>query len=355
MTLVTEQYTEANRQEWDDFVNHHPEGRFSHLIGYKQVIEKTYGYEPSYWLFRDSNGEIKAIFPSFVKRSWLLGNKLVSQPFSTYGGLLGGNLTEGDNLAIKQKLRELIIQHKVPFLEVRGGTGLLAKSREQIFSETGMFQYAVLSLSSSKETWEGKIDRMVRKAVRKAQRAGLECYQETNEESISKRFYPLYLRSMKNFGTPPLPLSFFLNCLLCLPDNMKLFLVEDRGETIGTLLGFTTGQRLHITDTASNKQYLNKRPNDLVHWEFIKWAADSGYTLFDFGPVRYTGQKQFKEKWGAESYGYSYFFLPEREEGTNSVLIYSKKVRLLASLWRRLIPLSLSGVIGPWFRKQLGD
>ena len=148
---------------------------------------------------------------------------------------------------------------------------------------------------------------------------------------------------------------FFLSCLSYLPDNIKLFLVADGGETIATLLGFTTGQRVHITDTASSKKHLNKRPNDLVHWEFIKWAADSGYTLFDFGPVRYAGQKQFKEKWGAESSGYSYFFLPGQEAGTNSVLIYSKRARLLASLWRRLVPLSLTGVIGPWFRKQLGD
>lgn len=94
MSLQVQKFAESDREEWDGFVNRHPEGRFSQLIGYKDVIEKTFGYEPSYWLFKDSQGRIKAIFPSFVKRSRLLGSKLISQPFCEYGGYLGMTLAK---------------------------------------------------------------------------------------------------------------------------------------------------------------------------------------------------------------------------------------------------------------------
>ena len=190
MTLEVEQFTEDNRQEWDDFVNAHPEGRYSHLSGFKDAIEATFDYEPSYWLFR-RNGRLAAIFPSFVKRSWLLGNKLISQPFCEYGGLLGNNLNEEDHRIIRQKLNELLIEHNVPYLEVHGGMGITQDAQRAIFVEKPMQQYyATLPLTTTEEIWK-KIDpKSGRWAIRKAERSGLECTLETTEKNISKEFYP---------------------------------------------------------------------------------------------------------------------------------------------------------------------
>ena len=355
MSLEIQRFTDADCKEWDEFVNQHPEGKFSQLIGYRDVIEKTYGYEASYWLLKKPQGKIAAIFPSFVKRGRFLGDKLLSQPFCEYGGLLGERLDEEDCLFVKSKFNELLTQYKLPFLEVHGSTGLLPENNKIIFIEKPLHQYAILELSSSTEVWENKMDRMVRKAVRKAQRSGLQCRSETTPKNIAEDFYSLYLHSMKKFGTPPHPLSFFLNCLRYLPNYIRLFLVKDEQRTIAALLGFTTGKRVQIISTASDERYLDKRPNDLAHWEFIKWAADSGYSHFDFGPVRYEGQRRFKEKWGVTLLDYSYFFLCSRKNSIGEGLTYSKKAELLASAWRRLVPLPLTKAIGPWFRRQLGD
>ena len=351
--LEIQKYTDDNRQEWDDFVNAHPEGRYSQLAGFKDVVERTFGYEPSYWMFR-KKGRVVAILPSFVKRSWLQSDKLVSQPFCEYGGLLGDSLSQEDGSLVRDKLTELLVEYRMPFLEVHGGMGLPLDMERYILTEKPLHQYAVLPLTSSRDIWESRIDRMVRKAVRKAQRNGLECHQDTTEEGLEEKFYPLYLRSMKKFGTPPYPLSFFLNCRRYLPQQMKLFMVSCQGEVIAALLGFTTGKRVHITVTASDERHWDKRPNDLAHWEFIGWAADNGYQLFDFGPVRYGGQRQFKEKWGVEFFDYSYFFLSLKGQ-VNNVAIYSTKAKLFATLWRNLVPLPLTKVIGPWFTRQIGD
>ena len=356
MALQVQRFTDNNRQEWDNFINRHPEGRFSQLIGYKDVLEETYDYEASYWLFRDFEGKVIGVFPSFIKRSKFLGNKLISQPFCEYGGaLVEGHYGEEVLSLIKGALGKLLVQYNLPFLEVHGGTGLRSDSAEVIFRKRPMHQYALLTLSSSEEVWQKKMDRMVRKAVRKAQNSNLQCCQETTESSITRDFYPLYLRSMKKFGTPPHPQSFFLSCLRYLSDYMRLFLVKDRGKAISALLGFTTGKRVHITSIASDENYWDKRPNDLAHWEFIKWAADSGYEIFDFGPVRYEGQKRFKEKWGVDLFDYSYFFLSQEGHDTREEITCSKRAKAFASLWKWLVPLPLTGIIGGWFRQQLGD
>ncbi|MFC1985394.1 GNAT family N-acetyltransferase [Chloroflexota bacterium] len=353
--LQIQEFTENNSEEWDDFVNSHPEGRFSQLTGYKKVIEQTYGYEASYWLFRDSYRKVIGVFPSFVKRSKYLGNKLVSQPFCEYGGLLIEGIPDGESLSlIKSKIEELLIQYNLPYLEVHGGTGLCPDCTRAVFREKPLHQYSLLTLASADDVWQ-KMDRMARKAVRKAKNSGLEYYQETTESSITEDFYPLYLLSMKRFGTPPHPQSFFLNCLRYLPRYMKLFLVRDGQRIVSTLLGFTTGKRVHIISTASDESYWEKRPNDLAHWEFIRWAADKGYQIFDFGPVRYEGQRRFKEKWGAESFDYVYFFLPLAGGKPEKEPTYSFGAKAFASLWKNLMPFRLTGIMGPWFRRQLGD
>ena len=355
MALTIEELHSGNRQEWDNFVNSHPEGRFSQLAGYKDVVEKTFNYKPSYWLFRGKGRKVKAVFPLFIKKSWLLGNKIVSQPFCEYGGPLGSNLTEEDAVLVRSRLHALLEEHRVPFLEVHGGLGLPQDSMKSLLLEKPLHQYAVLRLTSSDEVWDKKLDRMVRKAVRKSQRSELECTQQTNEKTIKETFYPLYLCSMKKFGTPPHPLSFFLYCLQYLPEYMKLFTVRYQDETIAALLGFVTGKRVHIIITASNEKHWDKRPNDLAHWEFVKWACDNGYEYFDFGPVRYAGQRQFKEKWGVDLFDYSYFYLSRQGNELPQIDAYSGRAKFLASLWRRLVPLPLTGIVGPWFRKQLGD
>lgn len=173
---------------------------------------------------------------------------------------------------------------------------------------------------------------------------------------MTQEFYPLFLRWVKGFGTPPLPLSFFLNYVRYLPQYVRLFLVKHQGITIHALLGFTTANRVHIIYMPSDKRYWDENPSDLACWEFIKWAADNGYEYFDYGPVRYEGASHWKKKWGAEFFGYSYFFLPHNREYPKDVMMYSAKARFFASSWARLMPsLTLTKAIGPWIRKQLGD
>src|SRR5579863_57104 len=76
--------------EWDAFVNQHPEGRYSHLWGYRAALEKAYGYHCVYLKFH-CDGQLCGIFPSIKhprNNGWL-----ISQPFTEYGGPLTTNLS----------------------------------------------------------------------------------------------------------------------------------------------------------------------------------------------------------------------------------------------------------------------
>src|SRR5712692_9515876 len=81
-----EPLTECSEGEWDRFVLAHPKGSFFHQLGWKRVMEKTYGYEARY--FCATRGErITGIAPAILVSSWITGRRLLSLPFAVYGGV----------------------------------------------------------------------------------------------------------------------------------------------------------------------------------------------------------------------------------------------------------------------------
>jgi len=347
----------GNENEWDGFVEHHPEGRFFLLSGFKKAIQETYGYEGHYYLFK-RDGEIAAILPSFRMKSLLSRRLMLSLPFAEYGGLLGKDLSLDEVREIAALLQETLLEQDFPSLEMHGGLGISQDLMCSTFHQIPMYQYAILPLHESTDIWDNVLDRQVRKAVRKAQKANLSAYEETTEESILQKFYPLYLASMKRLGTPPHTRKLFLNYFRYLKDNMKLFIVNDGDLSIAALLGFTTGKRVHIIHIGSDPEHWGKRPNDLVHWAFIEWACNEGYEIFDFSVVRYEGQRRYKEKWGAQLLDYSYYYMfPDNGAKVDiSPMDPSSRrsIRWSSWLWRHCVPLRLTEPLGSPIRRRLG-
>ncbi|HIC90929.1 MAG TPA: peptidoglycan bridge formation protein FemAB, partial [Syntrophaceae bacterium] len=73
-------------KEWDDYVCKSNSSTFYHMIGWKKVVEKTYGHKPIYLIAKE-DGVIKGILPLFLMKSMLFGTKLVSVPFAPYCGV----------------------------------------------------------------------------------------------------------------------------------------------------------------------------------------------------------------------------------------------------------------------------
>ena len=139
---------------------------------------------------------------------------------------------------------------------------------------------------------------------------------------------------------------------------MKLFIVDDGDLTIAVLLGFAMSNRVHIIHTASDPEHWDKRPNDLAHWAFIEWACNEGYEIFDFAIVRYEGQRRYKEKWGAQLFDYSYYYLFPNETEERDVRPIDptsrRSIRSFSWLWKHCIPLRLTEPLGLPIRRRLG-
>ena len=173
---------------WDAFVSAHGQGRFSQLWAYRR-IQRAYGYAPRYMAFlRD--GRLVGALPAFEATSLLFSRRLLSQPFSEYGGfLLDPCLGDGEVADIIDHVREALARLALPALELHGNQGFSRPPAP--FSRANPQSLASLDLSPSlDDLWKKIVSRHVRKAVNKAEREGLtweERCDATSSGAISSR------------------------------------------------------------------------------------------------------------------------------------------------------------------------
>jgi CelD/BcsL family acetyltransferase involved in cellulose biosynthesis len=350
MDIVSD-FTDAGR--WDRYVAAHPQSRFCHLFGYRS-IERAYGYRPRYFAFL-RRGEIAGVLPAFEAKSVFFGTRLVSQPFSEYGGmLLNEDVTESEWSEIAAGLREFLRAGRIGALEMHGRQGLPGAAGAGL-SEGNCQQYAYLPLDRPvADLWSGVVTYQVRKAVQKAQRSGITVERKSDSETIRRVFFPLYIDSMMRLGVPPHNLRYYLECQAAFGAGMQIFWALRNGVPIAGLLGFACGQRVNIINIVSDQRYWEERPNDLIHWEFIKWAHEAGYRNFDFGSVRYEGQLRYKQKWGCNIEPHAYYFLSAGAGGKESTFDSSSgTMKRMGDVWSRYVPKPIGAAIGPLLRKHL--
>jgi hypothetical protein len=167
----------------------------------------------------------------------------------------------------------------------------------------------------------------------------------------------MYLVSMKRLGVPPQPERFFSGLARGVGHRLVAAWVRKGAEPVAVLLGVVSGGRLQVYVTASDPRWWEARPNDLAHWELIKWAYAAGCRIFDFGSARYPGQIQFKKKWGVQLQDYSVYVINSAAATSTptipTVNSSSRAMTLMADLWRRSVPLPVTRVLGPPIRKYL--
>lgn len=345
-----------NREKWDKFINQHSGGRFAHLAVYKDILEKTYGYKGRF-LYILEQGEILGVFPFFELKS-LFKKRFVSQPFNDYGGILfREGLSEGQKkgiiLMLEAYLRKLFSNQENLYIEVHGQRDELDFFSRDLVSKF-LCKFAFLKLDSYNEVYNN-FDRQIKKALKKAEKEKVVVYEDTSLGSIKNQFYPLYAKYSKNrHGTPPHSLNFFLNCYHYSPKNIKIFFAQVDNCVVAALWGFLTDQGIQITYNPSLKKYLPKRPNDLLHAEFIEWACKNKFKYFDFGPARYTNQIYFKKKWGVKFLDHLYFYFSDKPVNKKPYMAEAKPVKLLAFIWKYFVPNPIAKLIGPFIRKKIG-
>lgn len=291
---------------------------FYHGLAWKKVIEDVYGFEPIYLLAEED--DIVGLLPTFLIRN-LMGKRLISLPFSPYGGVLAN-----DN----RVERELIYKA----LEIEKRLEL------RCFGNSDHLCTFLLELGDVDSVWS-RIGKKVRNSTRKAKRLGLSFAIEDRLEE----FYDMYSRNMHSLGSPTHPIEFFERLLDLDCVDMGVVIKGERVVAGSILLKF---KDTVISGWAgSDKRYLKMCPNNLLYWGCIRHACMEGFRYFDFGrSLVGSGTFKFKKAWGGRQIGLNYRYYPKKGVDTS---MRNPMRRTFANFWRK-IPYRVARTVSPALR-----
>ncbi len=344
-SVMVREFTSDLAEEWDRYVLASQSGSFCHLIGWKNVIEKTFGYR-SFYACAHGDGKICGILPLFLVKSFLFGSFLVSTPFAAYGGICADDIeTEALLLAYA---KEIASAHNVDYVELRN---IEAKYPELPKSELYVTFLQELHREDEEKNWK-LLPRETRRLIRKAKQVGLSA---VVDRSNLDQFYNIYSRSVRDLGTPVFPISLFQNFMDEFPEDCNILKVYHEDKIIAAVLVFYFRDRVMPYYAGALKEYNNNRhsPNNFMYWELIRYGIENDYGIFDFGRSKVgTGTYNFKRHFGMNpmTLNYQYFLYKSKELPNLNPL--NPKFQLPIRLWKKL-PLRCANAIGPAIVKYL--
>jgi CelD/BcsL family acetyltransferase involved in cellulose biosynthesis len=335
-------------KSWDEYVLHHPMGTPYHLSPWLKTIASTYGFRDFLYAQRDAGGNFHFVLPLFRVPKLFSGRKLVSLPFSDYGGPL--SLFEASQPQLLQKILHDQARRTCS-VELRGSAADCSSFNPFLY-----YKRHILDLDRDIAKIRNSINKKtIQYSIRKAEKAGVCVDVETGKEAIDV-FFHLNNLTRKKHGVPGQPQIFFDNLYknVIAPGHGFVMIARHKEKSIAASVFLVAGDHIHYKYNASDPEALKMfAPNHLLLWCAIKLAKERGYRTLDFGRSSpdNVGLIRYKEMWGAESFDAPYFFYP-RKTGASSVRENSAGYSVITRLWARL-PDSVVNYLGPLIYRYL--
>lgn len=329
-------------ESWDRFARAHPSGSFFHQVGWKKVMEKTYGYRPCYF-YAHRAGEITGIAPVFLTSSWIAGKCLISLPFAVYGGICASD-AESEQ-ALLGHVERLAADWNVQYLELRNrrSTPLRGYHRNERYATF------TLPLSDEKSMYDA-LPKDARYMIRKGERAGLKTKRGFDQLDT---FYRLMTINLRRLGTPAFPKSLFRNLIREYPGQVDLTVVYSGDQPMAAGMSFFFRDWMQPYYVGSLSEAKTVAANNFLWWEMIKFGSQCGLRTFDFGRSKKgSGNYTFKAKWNPNIETLDYQIRLVRRTDPPNFSPMNSKFSLAMDLWKKA-PLGLTAAIGPhlvkWF------
>ena len=276
---------DASPSVWNKFISEIPESTFFHQYEWLNVIHETYGF-PIHRLVIKKDGELLGVIGLCISKG-LFGTRIVSIPFSDYGGLCI------KKEAVKYSVE--IISEINLMANNLGARYILMKSSPVIankyFLKSGFKNitdhYAfIVKLDKTFEKIYNSFDKNTRYDIRRAENRYKLLIKETNIDNFIPSFYELYLKNVKRLGSPPHHIKYFENMLDKFRNSIKVFFCEYNDKEIGGLLLLTYRKTVHAYTIGYTSQGRKWGASYLLHRDAIKWSSENNYNYYDIGPAK---------------------------------------------------------------------
>jgi len=291
------QILDVSSKKWSNFVEEQDDANIFHHPNWANLISDCYGYKSFALAVYDPSGHISSGLPVIEIKHPLCKKRWVSMPYTDCCPILAKEKSTVDRLLAQLKDQKL--ERNLSTIEIRG----VLPSQNGIFSyQNGFVHKLLLSRKKLKEI-DKNIKSMHQKNILKAKRQGVIVTRGQQIELIDA-FYRLHLITRKRLGVPIQPKKFFRMFYENLIRRGLGFVsvAYFNNEAIAAAIFLNWNRKLIYKYGASNHTHWDKRPNNLIFSDVIRWAYENGYPEVDFGRTgrENIGLRNFKKGWGTE-------------------------------------------------------
>jgi FemAB-related protein (PEP-CTERM system-associated) len=332
VVLLTRDWEEA----WQRFVDASPQATLAHLLGWRNVVQKTYHHTP-YYLVARQREIICGLLPLFLIKSRIFGHILATSPYLSFGGLLAGHTEIVQQLI--DAAEQLALAERVRYLEVRGMT----RTDEGLFLKD-KYCTAILPLVADPEILWKKLENRARKAVRRAMRSDL---QVERGHHLVEVFAQVISQHKQELGSPFHGVNFYRHILAEFPRQAEILMVKRNGQYGGGLLLVGTRDTVHPLYGGVLKRYHSFSAMSLLIWETIGYGCECGFRYLDLGRSQWgSGTLMFKRQWGAKPYPLFYEYALPSGGSMPDTDPTNPRYRFARSIWKKL-PTFAVKALGP--------
>jgi FemAB-related protein (PEP-CTERM system-associated) len=342
--VTVETLRDHREGEWDRYVRSAPGATFFHQLGWRWLVERTFGHRAHY-LTALRDGRIAGVLPLFELKSLLFGHALVSIPFAIGGGLVADDDAVEKSLlgAAKDLAREL----RVDYLELRSETPL---DDPELLTKNLYVTFRA-DLAQGEEALLKKMERKRRQMMNYVAKAPFE-HRIAGLEELPL-FYRLFCESMRHHGTPVYPKLFLREILDRHPAHSNLFFVHHEGKPVAAVLNLLFRDVVMPFYAGADRAEKPRGVDEYLYLSIMRWGRENGFRTFDFGrSKRETGAYKFKAKWGMDEVplGYQYYLV--KAKGLPNVSPANPKYQRAIRIWQKL-PLPVTRLLGPSIVKRV--
>jgi hypothetical protein len=335
-------------RKWDYFVENHPDGTPYHLTCWLKTIQETYRYEPVLYMITSESGITECVFPLFLIKGFFTNKRIISLPFSDYGG----PISNGEIF-----LLQLIERLRKDFPSFCNNIEIRSEfTKRGSFKQLMHYKRHILELNDDEEKIKLRLNkRTTRYSIRKAEKAGVMVYEDNSRNGL-EHFIRLNRKTRNKHGVPSQPDKFFYNLFKNVISKKFGFihLAEYDDKVIAASMFIRSGSQIHYKYNASDEDYIKKaKPNHLITWSAIKKGILDGYNILDFGRTAADNQglMRYKQMWGTLELDCVYSFFPKIQGASShaeSSIFYQSATRL----WK-LLPGYMRTLIGTYIYRYL--
>lgn len=149
--------------------------------------------------------------------------------------------------------------------------------------KTSLAATTVLDLQDGTDRLMSEMKSKTRYNIRLGQRSGMTV--RVGDRSDVSTFHALLEKTAQRQGFVANSRGYLEDLYDTLGPWCRIFLAEFEGHPVGGMLAMTFGDTVVYKRGAWSGEEGKRRPNEVMHWEVIRWAIQEGFTTYDFDGI----------------------------------------------------------------------